>query len=297
MNRKFVKKILPEKVLAYVNYVRQKQKIAKIYSRPVITEARFRDLLRNELWVDNGDIVLVHSSVDQLHLDFPIYRILSLIQEVIGGSGTLLFPTYPRQLSYEYLRGGEVFDIQKSASYTGVLTEIARRQKHALRSLHPTKSVCALGKYAAELTDSQQASPFPYDYCSPYRKIVAYHGKVIGLGVSTATLSFVHCVDDALKGNFPVEPYHRELFHAQCIDYHGRRVLVDTFAHNMKKIKHNIPRYMEQYIRKDICKDVTLQGAKFFAARTNELFESMTELAKDGVTIYARDVYSKRAKQ
>lgn len=146
-------------------------------------EDRFRAVLTDALQLKRGDVVFVHSSIDRLGLGFPFYRILSLIREVIGENRTVLFPTYPRLTAHESLLSGEIFDVRTSPSFTGVLTEFARRQRGAVRSLNPTKSVCALGPHAHSLTEAHQDSPYPYDRCSPYYKLMDVGGKIIGLGV------------------------------------------------------------------------------------------------------------------
>jgi aminoglycoside 3-N-acetyltransferase len=243
--------------------------------------------------VKNGDTVFIHSSVDQLHTDFPFYRLLPLLQQAVGPQGTILFPTYPQSASFDFLSRGEIFDVRRTPSYTGILTEFARRQRNALRSLHPTKSVCAIGPNARALTATHQLSPYPYDACSPYKKITEHGGKIIGLGVMTKNLSFVHCADDALKESFPVRPYHDQLFEAKCVNYEGQAEIVRTYAHDMRKMKHNIPRYMKRHIPADVCEDLKLHGRFFFRADASRLFALMLELAQEGITIYPRSAYSK----
>jgi aminoglycoside 3-N-acetyltransferase len=250
----------------------------------------------NALGLCKGDTVFVHSSIDQLNLGFPFYRVLPLMEDLLGAGGTLLFPTYPRLSSYEFLIRGEVFDIKKTPSYTGILSEVARRQANAVRSLHPTKSVCAIGAAAEELTCDHQKSPYPYDRCSPYYRITDFGGKIVGLGVSTANLSFVHCVDDALKDDFPVRPYHAQLFAATCINGAGDKVTVETYAHDLTKMNHNIPRFMKTYVSSDACVDLNLNGMKFFRADARRLFDEMSGLAATGKTIYPRSVYSDKLK-
>jgi aminoglycoside 3-N-acetyltransferase len=248
----------------------------------------------NALGLCKGDTVFVHSSIDQLNLGFPFYRVLSLMEDLVGVKGTLLFPTYPRLSSYEFLRRGEVFDIRKTPSYTGILSELARRQGNSVRSLHPTKSVCAIGAAAEELTCDHQKSPYPYDSCSPYYRITEFGGRIVGLGVSTANLSFVHCIDDALKEDFPVQPYHAQLFAATCINGAGRKVVVETYAHDLKKMNHNIPRFMKTHVSSDACIDLNLNGMKFFRADARRLFDEMYSLAAIGKTIYPRSVSSNK---
>lgn len=283
---------MPEMAVSSIGYVRKKLKQARAASLPPLTERDLTRILTDDLKLSNGDTVFIHSSIDQLNLEFPFYRLLSLIRQTIGPEGTALFPTYPQASSYEFLSGEKIFDVRKTPSYTGILTEFARRQRNALRSLHPTKSVCAIGRYARELTDTHQLSPYPYDQNSPYKKIVEYDGKIVGLGVLTRNLSFVHCADDALKDDFPVRPYHEQIFAAQCINYEGQAEIVPTYAHDLRKMNHNIPRFMKKHIPAEVCEDLRLQGRAFFRADARSLFALMVRLAKNGITIYPRSAYS-----
>jgi aminoglycoside 3-N-acetyltransferase len=262
---------------------------------PLLTEKALRDVLINDLGLNCGDVIFVHTSINKLNLAFPFFQILHMLQEIVGKEGTLLFPTYPKLASYAYLSSGEIFDVRKSPSYSGVLTELARRQRNSIRSLHPTKSVCAIGPRAEFLTKSHQNSPYPYDSCSPYYKLIDEKGaKIIGLGVTTHNLSFVHCVDDALKETFPIQPYHSRLFQAHCIGYSGGVELVSTFAHNLKAVRHNIPIYIKRYIPRDVCEDVTRYGVKFFHGKAKDLFDLMVDLANNNITIYNQKFFIKR---
>jgi len=286
--------VLPSRAFAFLSHTRRRIARARVKSRPVLTESAFTSIVTGELGLKSGDVVFVHSSIDQLNLNFHTSRILALLQNITGPQGTLLFPTYPPVDSYEFLRSGQVFDVRRSQSYTGVLTEIARRNPKALRSLHPTKSVCAIGLHARELVSAHQCSVNPYDRCSPYYKIMEYGGKAVGIGVSTENLAFVHCVEDALQSEFPVAVYHGRLFSARCINYSGEEEIVRTYAHDMNRVNHRTVRFMKRYISEDVCKDLTIQGMRFFRADSQRLFAAMRELARAGVTIYPKPRRSAR---
>lgn len=290
------RKILPARAIESIARSRRSARRERVQKLPILTESDFTNILINELHVTTGDTVYVGSSVDQLNLDFPFYRILHRIQDIIGPKGNVLFPTYPNRSpmsSYQYLLQGKVFDVRRSPSYTGLLSEFARRQKGAIRSLHPTKSVCAIGPDAEELTRTHQNSPYPYDTCSPYYKLIEYKAKIIGIGVLTEYLSFVYTVDDALKANPPVRTYHPQLFAAKCVNYHGETVTVDTYAHNMENVIHDVTGYMKEHVAPEICSDMTINGMRFFRAEALRLFDEMLRLAKAGITIYPRHLYSK----
>jgi hypothetical protein len=294
--QKIARTVLPGRALAHLRRAKWELERRRVASLSPLTEEDFTNILAGDLGLAAGDLVYVHSGMDGLNLDFPFYRVLSLIQQVIGPNGTVVFPTYPnhRMSSYEYLLEDKVFDVRRTPSYTGILTEFARRQRHAVRSLHPTKSVCAIGPAARDLTATHQLSPYPYDTGSPYYKLIAGGGRIIGLGASTNYISFGYCVDDALKEKFPVRVYHDRIFAAACLNYRGEGVTVRTYAHDMSTTAHpDMPRWMKTYVSEAACRDLVVKGMRFFRADAPKLFAEMMQLAERDIIAYPRSVYRK----
>lgn len=291
--QQIAKRFLPSRAVHLIRQVMANWRSKRLSRVSALDENQFGDILARDLCIVQGDVVFVHSSTDGLRLQFPAPRLLPMLLELVGPGGTLLFPSYPRLGSYEFLMSGEVFDVRKTPSYMGLITEMARRHKCAIRSLHPTKAVVAIGRYAKELTASHQLCHYPYDRESPYGKIRDYGAKIVGIGVSTRYLSCVHCVDDEMKKDFPVYPYHDRLFEAKCKDYEGHARIVETHAHNMRKIRLNLPAFMKAHISEDVCRDFEIHGMKFFKADACKLFTRMIELARTGITIYPKYLYQK----
>ena len=291
--RKLAKSILPKRAVDSLRHAKWERERRRVASLPPLSETDFKEILSNDLRLASGDLVYVHSGMDGLNLGFPFYRILFLIQEIIGPRGTVVFPTYPnhRISSYEWLKQGNIFDIRRTPSYTGILTEFARRQRKAIRSLHPTKSVCAIGPAAKELTATHHLSPYPYDTNSPYYKLIAGGGKIVGLGATTNYVSFGYCVDDAFKDDFPVRVYTNELFEVPCINYDGEQVVVKTFAHDMSTTVHpDMPEWMRAHVSEDACRDLMVREMKFFRADAPRLFAEMMDLARRDIIAYPRSV-------
>ena len=289
------RKVLPANVVNSVVRARKRYRRSRVERLPKLTEADLTKIVTERLRLGPGDVVYIHSSVDRLNLGFPFYRLLPLVQNVIGDSGTVVFPTYPNRSpvsSYEYLRGRNVFDVRRTPSFTGLLTEFGRRNPRAIRSLHPTKSVCAIGPRSEWLTSTHQASPYPYDRQSPYYKLVECDAKIIGIGVWTEYLSFVYCIDDAMKSNPPVRTYHPEIFRATCINYLGEQEIVETYAHDMQRCIHDIPQFMKRHVPAETCEDIVVNGMRFFRADARKLFDVMLPLAQRGITVYPKAVYS-----
>lgn len=291
MIKPIFKSILPKRASGFIKQLRHSRVKANKNYLKALTEDNINNILIDRLGLQKGDVVFVHSSIEKLKLDFPFYGILKCLQSIVGKKGTILFPTYPKLRSQAYLSTGETFDVRNTPSYTGVLNEFARRQKNAIRSIHPTKSVCAIGEDAYELTNTHQRSPYPFDKCSPYYKVVQYGGKIIGIGVSTQNLSLVHTVEDTLGDEFPVSVYHRRLFHARCINYKGEIEIVQTYAHKRRMMNHKIPAYIKTNVVDGICEDLEIEGASFFRANASGLFDVMYDLAKRNITIYPRIIH------
>jgi aminoglycoside 3-N-acetyltransferase len=289
-----LRSLTPRPITSLGRRLRKAYRAHKRNGAPLLGEAQFRDLVVDRLLINRGDIVLVHSSLDGLRLDFPWFRLLGLLRDVVGPRGTLLFPTYPRGLSSDFLREGAAFDVRATPSYTGALSELARRTAGAVRSLHPTKSLCALGPAAEELCGTHHLSPYPYDATSPYWKLAQAGGKTIGLGVSTARMSLVHAVDDFFKERFPVQVYLPGVFRAVCIDTFGRTVVVETLAHDVTKMRHDVPCYRRRYLPQDVCEDLKIGPTEFFRADARPMLEAMVARASSGITIYPRSVHARK---
>ncbi len=292
MSKELLKKITPEKIKQIVRAKEQEKNKKEVARLPKLYEKDLAKILREELGVQQGDTLLIHSSIDKLNLAFPFFVIIPLLKDVLGENGTFLLPTYPKQTSYKFLKSGEIFDIKKTPSFTGALNEFVRRQPKSIRSLHPTKSVAGIGINIDAITNTHHLSPYPYDKTSPYYKISEFNGKIIGIGVDTTYLSAVHCVDDILKDKFPVFPFHKELFKAKCIDYDGEMKIVKTYAHDMKKMDFNLPAFFDKYVEKEICRDINIQGMKFFVAHSKPFISRMIQLAEEEkITIYKKKHY------
>src|SRR5690242_8104985 len=114
--QKLAKSILPARAFDSLRHAKWERERRRVASLPPLTESDFNSALIDDMNLAAGDLVYVDSVMDGLNLTFPFYRILYLIQEVIGPGGTVVFPTYPnhRISSYEWLQQGNIFDIRRT---------------------------------------------------------------------------------------------------------------------------------------------------------------------------------------
>jgi aminoglycoside 3-N-acetyltransferase len=129
-------------------------------------------------------VVFVHSSTNGLAMDVSPHRVLEILLEAVGPEGTILMPSYPKLTSYLSLQSGQVWNVRRTPSYSGLLTEAFRRMAETRRSLHPTKSVAVQGPLRDEIIGDHHESIWPYSGKSPYGKFIQQGGRAVGLGVS-----------------------------------------------------------------------------------------------------------------
>lgn len=282
--KKLLFKILP--INAFVTFRKLYRRALKKVYRP-LSEDVFKEILTQRMGIRKGSVVFVHSSFDTLNLGFTVFRLLEILLETVGPEGTLVFPAWHfTGRAEDYLAKGLVFDVKRSPSVLGLLSEMARRHPAAIRSVHPINSIVAIGKHAQEIVGEHGNSVYPCDEASPYYKIIKYNGVIAGLGVDTHFLSFVHCPEDVLKQQFPVKTRTDQVFEAKVRKPDGSIETVKTLAAHPQIQHRDINQFLDRYVPKSVCGNFTVRGNRFFVARSKGLFNAIVELSKGNKTIY-----------
>jgi aminoglycoside 3-N-acetyltransferase len=220
--------------------------------------------------------------------------LLEILLEMVGVNGTLLFPAWHFTIrAEEYLNTGLVFDVKRSPSVLGLLSEIARRHPSAVRSIHPINSIVAIGKHAKEMINDHGKSIYPCDESSPYFKIMKHGGIIAGLGVDTNFLSFVHCPEDVLKQQFPIKTRLDTIFEAKVKMQDGSIKIIKTLTAHPQIKYRDINTFLKKYISQSSCNNFSVKGNRFFYANSRELFDSIVELSKENKTIYTNQAIIK----
>src|SRR6184192_1730866 len=165
-----------------------------------------------ELGVVSGDVVMVHSAFDSF-LGFqggPV-DVIRTLREVVGARGTLMMPTIPfRGTAVEYALGDPVFDVRRTVSRMGLLTEVFRRSPGVVRSIHPTHSVAVWGNRADAIIAGHERAETPCGRSTPYQKLLEYDGKILLAGVPANTMTFCYFVVEELEPQLAIPVFTRE---------------------------------------------------------------------------------------
>jgi aminoglycoside 3-N-acetyltransferase len=153
-----------------------------------------------DLGLQQGDIVMVHASFKSLRVQNPESIILALL-EVMGESGTLLMP------ALSYLQNPpDVHDTNMTPSCVGFLSEYFRCRTGTLRSLHPTHSVCGVGKEAHAWLSDHILDHTPCGFHSPFNKLFHQHGKILMIGCGLEPNTSMHAVEEYIEPSYLYNP-------------------------------------------------------------------------------------------
>jgi aminoglycoside 3-N-acetyltransferase len=146
-----------------------------------------------------GDRVVVHSSLRAVgHVPGGAETVVDALLEVLGPEGLLVVPAF----TYTTAR----FDPAIEPGRTGAIAEAARLRPGAVRSLHPTHSVAALGSGARELCANHE-DVAGTDIDSPLDRLARAGGFVLLLGVGHIANTTVHVGEFRAGAPYLSTPY------------------------------------------------------------------------------------------
>lgn len=246
------------------------------------------DMLRR-LGVARGDTLLVHSSVDQFDsfLGKPV-EIINALQEALGPTGTLLMPTLPfRGSAVDYVRDSRVFDVKRTPSQMGLLTELFRRMPGVVRSVHPTHSVAAWGANAEWMTAGHHQACTPCGRQSPYGRLMDRNGRILLLGTDISVLTFFHTVEAVLEPKMPFSPFTREIFSLECRDAQNASVTTQTRLFEPKYSKRrNLKKLVPELKKNGWWHEASLGGMHAILLSADQILRASAELADRGIYCY-----------
>lgn len=249
------------------------------------------DLIENfkNIGIESGDTVLVHSSLSRVgHLEEGPKTFVDALLVAVGPEGNILMPTSPNNVyQLNYIRNTPYFDVKNSPSKTGAITEYFRKLPEAVRSLHPTEPVSAIGPQAVYFTKDHFNQPTPYNDKSPFYRVSEQNGKILYVGVTLSMAGTnLHTLEDAVDFKFPV--YHDEVFEVEVIDDSGNHFKVKTRVHNPEySKKRKCDDLIPMFESEGALKRCRVGSADTLMVDAKRFFDVMVEqYEENGVTMY-----------
>ena len=197
--------------------------------------------LTRDLGVRTGDILFVHASLDRIGADAGEGRALvGRLLEAVGSEGSVFMPSYPWPPPGLFPPPGSVFDVRKTPSRSGLLSEIFRRSPGVTRSESYYLPLAGCGRDASAVLSDQIGVAEPFGPDSSLGRLARdARTKVLGLGVSLNTTSFIHVADHALYRRYAFPFYDSLQVTGTVICADGRTDNVSTLV-----IRADLPKRM-----------------------------------------------------
>lgn len=242
-----------------------------------------------ETGIAAGDVVMLHSAFDPAHgFRGMSADVVDAYLEAIGPSGTLLMVSLPyRTSTLEYLKLGKCFDVRRTPSAMGLMSEYFRRRPGVLRSLHPTHPVLAYGGDAARFVAGHEDCQHGCGAGSPFAKLLEADGKVAFFNVGFEYLTFFHHLEDRVAPRLPFPLYAEAPFDVPVVDSLGTARTVRAYAFSPEVLARRRFERLEQWVReRGLVREVRVGASRILAARVREIANTVEEMASRGEYFY-----------
>jgi|TARA_B110000116_G_C16687620_1_gene513717 aminoglycoside 3-N-acetyltransferase len=226
-----------------------------------------------------GDTVLVcpqlytFGELQKAESNKNYYKIFfDTIKSIISPSGTICITAY----SFQTARHGENFYLETTKCTSGEFSEYIRKLKGSLRSVHPSFSVCAIGKNKKKLCLNNSNTDYGYD--SPFERMIHLKAKVLNLGMEPGYNPFQH-VAEFLYG----VPYrYNKLLNIKCFKKEKKikkqffsfaRYLDLNWSYNMQKVNKKLK-------KEKIYKEAKIGSGKVYCFYANDYLKTVLKLLK-----------------
>ena len=249
------------------------------------------DLLRRlrRLGIEPGDTVLVHSSFDAFEgFTGKPTDVIAALEEVIGPQGALLMPTLPfTGTAVEYVKENPLFDVARTPSRMGLITELFRRSPGVIRSVHPTHSVAVWGAGAESIALGHHEAKTPCGKGTPFTRLLERQGKILLLGVDIGSVTFYHGVEEILEARLPTSPFTKQIFHLKSRTYDGSLLNTETrlFEPAVSK-RRNLDKLVPELKRRGTWRTQRLGRLTITILNAEDVLAAVAGMADRGIYCY-----------
>jgi aminoglycoside N3'-acetyltransferase len=233
--------------------------------------------------IAEGDTLMVHANFEP-HSGFrgdPI-QLVNALAELVGEGGNLLMVSIPfRGAAHDYLMQGKTFNVNKTVSLMGLVTELFRRRAGTQRSLHPTHPVLAYGKDASWILAGHENCLYPCGPGSPFEKFHKLGGKILFFDVSFQAITFYHYVEDLLKESIPFPVYEDRMFDVKAVDSQGVTRIVRTYTFNNTHTR-NCDKLQATMERSNTVSHGKVGNSRFLIVTAGDVVSSFKGMVEEG---------------
>jgi len=139
--------------------------------------------------------------------------------------GLLVIPTHTWR---DVKKENPIFDVFHSPSCIGLLTELFRKHPQAVRSLHPTHSVIAIGADAQNFVKNEESLQTPCGQNGVYHKLWQKNAQILLVGVNFSRNTFIHGIEEWDGAKDTISKTREDYY---TINHEGHRIHTPQYRH------------------------------------------------------------------
>lgn len=236
------------------------------------------------------DVLMVHSSVNHV---VPMFTgtpldLLQTLVDFCGPHRTLAMPAFyfgdpaVGDVVASYARQPH-FDVRRTPSQMGVVTELFRRSRGVRQSLHPTHRVAALGPLAEALTAGHESAGSTFGPGTPFDFMATHQTLILGLGKPFEVLTQVHHVEDVLGDAFPV-PSDTARVEVTLRDERGQE---RPYTLQVRRFRQRRDMWiLRELMPPERLREWTFHRVPIFAVRARHVTDDLLAAARRGRTLF-----------
>jgi aminoglycoside 3-N-acetyltransferase len=244
-----------------------------------------------DLGVRRGDTLMVHAGHSRLSgFKGRPSDVVDTLLDTVGSNGDLVMVSMAYTSSaHEYLKQRKPFDVRKTVSHMGMVSESFRRRNGVLRSMHPSNPVLAFGPRAAWIVEGHENCRHPCGAGSPFEKLAELRAKVLFLDATIYTQTFFHYLEDMVADQLDFPLFRDELVEATVIDYDGSARTVQTYTYSDEVIRRRRPDIMVAELnRLGLIRKARVGNSRILLLHTEQVVRVVRDMASRGVFFYSK---------
>lgn len=162
-----------------------------------------------------SDTVLMHTSMRAVgEVENGAHGVIDAFRDYLS-DGLFLVPTHTWA---NVNREQPVYDVRSTVPCIGALPRAAAFRTDGIRSLHPTHSIWAIGKGAAEYVKKEENAPTPGTPGYAWDRLAEVNAKILLVGVGHDKNTFIHAVEEV--ADIP-DRLQRDPYEVTIYDWYG----------------------------------------------------------------------------
>jgi aminoglycoside 3-N-acetyltransferase len=192
--------------------------------------------------------------------------------------------------SLEYLKNLKHFDVRRTPSMMGLVSEFFRRRPNVVRSLHPTHPMLACGPKAEWICADHELSLYPCGPGTPFEKLVTLDAKTVFFNVPFVYFTFFHNLEHLVRSELPFALYTDKPFEVPVIDKSGDHRVVTTYVFTQDAIdRRRFPILEHEMRQRGMIRKSRVGNSYILSARVRDAIECVRAMSRAGRYFYEFD--------